>query len=65
MMLFHPRTAPLNCKAKAKINVFEAQAKEKKAEVEIAAINALKTTKQTIDKKFQDLKKAGEATVAR
>jgi len=51
--------------AKAKIDMFEAKAKEGKAQAEIVAIQAIKTTKQKIDKQIQDLKMASEATVTR
>jgi multidrug resistance efflux pump len=42
--------------AKAKLEQVEAKAKEQKADIEITAINRLKTTKQDIDRKLQGLK---------
>jgi hypothetical protein len=50
---------------KARIDLFQAQANNKKADAEIAAIRHLKATKEAVDKKLQDLKTAGEATLAR
>jgi hypothetical protein len=47
--------------AKSTLEQFEAKAKEKKAEAEITAINKLKTTKQNIDQKLQDLKTTNSA----
>ena len=41
--------------------MFEAQAKGKKADLQIAAIKALKAMKYAIDKSFQEWKTAGEA----
>lgn len=46
---------------KARIDLFEAQAKEKKADLQIAAIKTLRAMKHAIDKSFQELKTAGEA----
>jgi len=49
--------------AKALLDEIEAQAKKKKAQAEIETITDLKARKQEIDKKWQDLKSAGEAKV--
>ena len=49
--------------AKALLDEIEAQAKKKKAQAEIETITDLKARKQEIDKKWQDLKTAGEAKV--
>ena len=46
---------------KARIELFEAQAKGKKADLQIAAIKTLKAMKHAIDKSFQELKTASEA----
>lgn len=51
--------------AKAKLEEFEARAKEQKAQAEIDAIGRLKTTKQNIDRKLHDLKETHETHVAR
>ena len=50
--------------AKAKLEGIEAQAKGKMAQAEIDALNGLKTKRQEIDKKRQDLKASGEAKAA-
>lgn len=50
--------------AKSQLEQFEARAREKKAQVEIEAIKALKTIKRQIDKKSQDLQTSGEAKAA-
>jgi hypothetical protein len=50
--------------AQSKIDGIEAQAKGKMAQAEIDAINSLKTKRQEIDKKGQDLKTSGEAKAA-
>ena len=42
--------------AKARLDQFEAKAKEKSAQAEISAIHGLKTAKQNIDRRLQDLK---------
>lgn len=49
--------------AKSTLEQFEAKAKEKKAEAEVATINKLKTAKQNIDQKLQDLKTTNSAHV--
>ena len=41
--------------AKARLDQFEARAKERKAETEITTINRLKTARQDIDRKLQGL----------
>jgi hypothetical protein len=51
--------------AKAKLEQFEARAKEKHADAEISAINQLKTSRQDIDRKLQELKSTQEANMAR
>jgi len=51
--------------AKAKLEQFEAKAKEKKAQAEIDTINSLKTAKQHIDRKLQDLKTTHDSNVTR
>ena len=51
--------------AKAKLEQLEAKAKKKKAQGEIAAINTMKTAKQNIDRKLQDLKATHDSNVAR
>jgi hypothetical protein len=51
--------------AKAKLDQFEAQAKKQGAQAELTAINHLKTAKQNIDRKLQDLKTTHETHVAR
>ena len=50
---------------KSKLGQLEAKAKEQKSESETAAINRLKTAKQDIDRKLQDLKATHDAHVAR
>jgi hypothetical protein len=49
---------------KAKLEQFEARAKEQHADAEISAINQLKTSRQNIDRKLQELKSTQEAQVA-
>jgi hypothetical protein len=49
--------------AKALLDEIEAHARKKKAQAEIETITDLKTKKQAIDKKWEDLKSAGEAKV--
>lgn len=51
--------------AKAKLDEFEARAKEQKAQGEIDVIGKLKTAKQNIDRKVQELKTTHETHVAR
>jgi len=51
--------------AKAKLEQIEAKAKEKKAQAEITTVNSLKTTKQNIDRKLQDLRTTHDTHVAR
>ena len=51
--------------AKARLEQFEAKAKEQRAQTEITAINGLKTAKQNIDRRLQDLKTTHDAYVAR
>jgi len=50
--------------AKSQIDGIEARAKGKMAQAEIDAINVLKTQRQEIEKKRQDLKTSGEAKAA-
>ena len=50
--------------AKAKIDEIEAHAKGKVAQAEIDAIISLKTKRQEIEKKRQELKTSGEAKAA-
>ena len=50
--------------AKSQLEQFEARAREKKAQAEIEAINALKTMRQEIDKKSRNLKTSGGAKAA-
>ncbi len=50
--------------AKSKIDEIDARAKGKMAQAEIDAINSLKSKRQEIDKKHQDLKTSGEAKAA-
>jgi F0F1-type ATP synthase membrane subunit b/b' len=51
--------------AKASLQQFEAKAKEKGSDAETSAIAKLKTAKQDIDRKLQDLKTTHEGHVAR
>src|SRR5262249_22499135 len=51
--------------AKTRLEQFEAKAKEKGAQAEVAAVNNLKTAKANIDRKLQDLKKTHDAYVTR
>jgi vacuolar-type H+-ATPase subunit H len=50
--------------AKSQIDGIEARAKGKMAQAEIDAISGLKTQRQEIEKKRQDLKTSGEAKAA-
>jgi len=50
--------------ARTRLDELETKAKEQKAQVELAAINRLKTTRENIDRKVQDLKTAHETHVA-
>ena len=49
---------------KAKLDQFEARAKEKHADAEISVINQLKTSRQDIDRKLQALKSTQETNLA-
>jgi hypothetical protein len=51
--------------AKARLEQFEAKARDKTAQSETAAIASLKTAKQNIDRKLEDLKKTHDTNVAR
>lgn len=51
--------------AKAKLDQFEARAREESAHAEITAINSLKTARQNIDRKLEDLKTTSETHLAR
>lgn len=51
--------------AKAQLDQLEATAREKKAQAEITAIAGLKTTKQSIDQRLQDLKATSDANMSR
>jgi hypothetical protein len=51
--------------AKARLDQFEARAKEQSAHAEITAITGLKAAKQNIDRKLEDLKTTNETHVAR
>jgi hypothetical protein len=51
--------------ANVRIDEFEAKAKPKRAEAEIAAINGLKTARQNIERMLVDLKTTRDAQVVR
>ena len=51
--------------AKAKLDLLEATAREKKAQAEITAIGGLKTTRENIERKLQDLRSTSDANVSR
>jgi hypothetical protein len=51
--------------AKTRLEQYEAKAKQQGAQAEIGAIDNLKTAKQSIDRKLQDLKTTHETQVAR
>jgi hypothetical protein len=51
--------------AKVRIDEFEARAKPKREQAEIAAINGLKATRQNLERMLVDLKTARDAQVAR
>ena len=51
--------------AKAKLELLDATARQKKAQAEIAAIASLKTTKQNIETRLKDLKTTHESNVSR
>src|SRR5690349_8244611 len=51
--------------AKARLEQIEAKAKEKNAQAELTAVNSLKTAKQNIDRRLQDLKATHATHVAR
>jgi len=51
--------------AKAKLEVLEATARQKKAQAEIAAIASLKTAKQDIETRLKDLKTTSESNASR
>ena len=50
--------------AKARLQQFEAAAKEKGAQGETVAINSVKTAKQNIERKLQDLKTTHDSHMA-
>lgn len=64
LKVYQEKVGALLTEAKAQLEMLEAQAKVKKAEAEIAAINALKNTHQQIDRKRRDLEKSAEPKVA-
>jgi len=51
--------------AKAKLDLFEAAAQKKKAQAEIAAIGGVKTAKEQLERKLQDLNATHGPHVAR
>ena len=51
--------------AKAKLDLFQAKAQNKKAQAHIEAIGSLKTAKDNIEKKLQDLSTTHDAHVVR
>ena len=51
--------------AKAKLELLEAKAKETKAQADIVAINTLKTAKENINRRIQDLKTTHDSNVPR
>jgi|SRR6185436_213711 len=51
--------------AKAALDLFEAAAQKKKAQAEIAAIGELKTARENIEKRLQDLSGTHEPHVSR
>ena len=51
--------------AKATLDLFEAAAQKKKAQAEIAAIHSVRTAKENIEKRLQDLNTTHGAHVAR
>jgi hypothetical protein len=51
--------------ANVRIDEFEAKAKPKRAEAEVAAINGLKTARQNIERMLVDLKATRDTQVAR
>ena len=51
--------------ANVRIDEFEAKAKPKRAEAEVAAINGLKTARQNIERMLVDLKTTRDAQVVR
>jgi hypothetical protein len=51
--------------AKAKLDLFEAAAQKQKAQAEIAAIGAVKTAKENIEQRLQDLRTTHGPHVAR
>jgi len=50
---------------KAKLDLLEATAREKKAQAEITAIGGLKATHESIERKLQDLRGTSDANVSR
>jgi uncharacterized protein YicC (UPF0701 family) len=50
--------------AKTRLEELETKAKEQNAQAEVAVINRLKTTKENIDRKLQNLKTTNEAQAA-
>ena len=51
--------------ANVRIDEFEAKAKPKRAEAEVAAINGLKTARQNIERMLVDLKTTRDAQIGR
>jgi hypothetical protein len=51
--------------AEARIQQFEAKATEKRLQAEIAAVNGLKTARQNIERKLNELATTQEAQIAR
>ena len=51
--------------AEAQIEQFEAKAREKRLQAEIAAVNGLKTARQNIERKLNELATTQDAQIAR
>lgn len=64
MKAFEEKLSAQLQEAKSQIDGIEARAKGKMAQAEIDAINGLKTQRQEIEKKRQDLKTSGDAKAA-
>lgn len=62
---FEEKIAAQMQEAEGRLEQFEAQAKAKRVQAEIAAVDALKTARQNIERKLRDLKTTNDAQIVR
>jgi hypothetical protein len=62
---FEEKIAAQLQEAEARLEQFEAKGKAKRVQAEIAAVEALKTARQNIERKLRDLKTINDAEIVR